>query len=111
MKPQSVVPGTTRLALLCAAAIVGRGIPASAVIKIDFPVSRVYREAAVVAVGVLARVEAGHAMECAIRETLEGRLPDVKLTVGRERGGSYEGTFSGDDGAGVSGRPRRRRNR
>ena len=55
--------------------------PASAVIKITFPVSRVYKEAAVVAVGEVARVNTGGGMECTIRETLKGRLRDVTLTV------------------------------
>lgn len=66
---------------LAAVVILGMLIPASAIIKIDFPVSRVYQEAGIVAVGEVTGVNPGSGLECVIRETLKGRLPDANFTI------------------------------
>lgn len=69
-----------RIAIV-AALILGGAMPARAIIKVDFPVSRVYREASVVAIGDVERVNAEGGVDCAIRETLKGRLPDSKFVI------------------------------
>jgi hypothetical protein len=68
-------------AATAAAMILGALLPASAVIKIDFPVSRVYQEAAIVAVGEVSRVMAGRGIECTMQETLKGQMAGSKVTM------------------------------
>jgi len=69
------------VAALAAAAVVGPAKPASAIIKIDFPVSRLYKEAAAVAVGEVAGVTGGN-IECTVRRTLKGRLEVKTIAIG-----------------------------
>jgi hypothetical protein len=64
--------------------------PASAIIKIDFPVSRVYQEAAVVVAGEVTRAGNGPDVACAVNERLKGQLPQQTLTITLKEGLSWQ---------------------
>lgn len=63
------------------AILIGAVAPASAVIKVDYPVSQLYKDAEIVALAEVTRVEAGGGFTCAVGETLKGRLPDAGITL------------------------------
>jgi len=90
---------------LAAALLFILAMPASAIIKVDFPVSRVYREANAVAVGNITRVDNART-ECFLREILKGALADTAITlvlspdlVGAVKTGDPVVVFRSDDRA------------
>lgn len=67
---------------VAAVLVVGWGRPASAIIRVDFPVARVYKEAQVVVIGEATRTAPGQgSIACSVSETLKGQSSATMLPI------------------------------
>lgn len=80
--PGATLAASCRHAAAIAAVLLLAVSPAGAIIKVSFPVSRIYRESETVLVGVVASVDSpGRSFGVTVREALKGSSPGKRLRI------------------------------